>query len=109
MRKKKETLRRRTMPPEDEQVEEVIENELEQRYEEISGETSTEGVGPGYTTDTQFEESVESADGPLSNESMTPPESEPKVRESKQVERRRKNAEPLPPGRHSAARSSRKI
>jgi hypothetical protein len=109
MRKKKENLKRKTMLPEDEQISEVIENELEQRYEEVSGETATEGVGPGFTTEPTFEKAVESADGPLSNESMNPPDSEIKLHESKKVERSRTRGEPLPPGRHRAARSSRTI
>ena len=104
MRKTKENLRLAKTNQDVPDVE-ALETEREQRYEEIDGETSTEGVGRGFTTDSAFEESVDSADGPLSGDSMTPPVHRTNL--SKKNKRRRK----VNPnhGNHPAARSSKAI
>jgi len=109
MRKKKENIRLQTLSQTDEPLPEALESEREQRYEEMSGETATEGVGVGYDTDPRFENSVDSADGPLSQESIDPPTRPRGMTGSKKAERRKKRSHGVPQGRHAAARSSKKI
>jgi hypothetical protein len=105
MRKKKENIRLQTLSQTDEPLPEALESDREQRYEEMSGETATEGVGPGFDTDPEFENSVDSADGPLSQDSMDPP-TRPRGISSKKTKKKRHAS---PGTRHAAARSSKKI
>jgi hypothetical protein len=106
MRKKKENLRLQTLSQTDEPLPEALESDREQRYEEMSGVMATEGVGPGFDTDPEFENSVDSADGPLSQDSMDPPTRPRGVSGSKKSKKKR---HPIPASRHAAARSSKKI
>ena len=107
MRKKKENIaynaKRDPKIPETD----AMETEREQRMEEISGETSTEGVGPGFDSGDREPEGFESADGPLSGEVMEPP------RIGRGHARKRKKGqhpeEWRNKGNHIAARSSKKI
>jgi hypothetical protein len=105
MRKKKENLRLQTLSQTDEPLPEALESEREQRYEEMSGETATEGVGAGFDAGPEFEESVDGADGPLSQDSMDPP-TRPRGISSKKVKKKRHAVRAT---RHAAARSSKKM
>jgi hypothetical protein len=107
MRKKKENLaynaKRDPMIPETD----ALESEREQRMEEIGGESSTEGLGPGFDSGLDEPEGFESADGPLSGDSMEPP-----TGRRGHAKKRRKGQHPEEwrnKGNHIAARSSKKI
>lgn len=107
MRKKKENIKLQTQPRE-EPMPEALESEREQRYEEMSGESATEGVGAGYDTDPEFENSVRTADGPLSQDSIEPPTRPVGLSTTKKAKKKRR-VEANPQSRHAAARSSKKI
>jgi hypothetical protein len=109
MRKKKENIRLTSAKSGEREIDEALETEREERYEEIAGEMATDDVGPGYTNEPAFEHSIEGNEGPLSGESNTPPDKKQIVGESKRVTRRRHRAKRLPQGRHAAARSSKKL
>ena len=86
---------------------ESLATEREERFDAIDGETSTDGVGPGYSTDPGFEKSVQSADGPLSGESFTPPTR--LAGRLKKHGRRKKKTHVNAQTRHAAANSPRKL
>lgn len=116
MRKKKENIaaqgraRRDDIPEND-----AMESEREQRFEEINGATSTEGVGPGFDTPEPDDliENMQTSDGPVAGESISPP-NEPiglpggKKRKGK-AKRSRMRMVDRQRGNHIAARSARKI
>ena len=111
MRKKKENIKINSDP--DVPKNEALETEREERYEEISGEMSTEGVGAGFTTDVEFDESIESADGPLAGESIEPPLTKSDMTGKAKTKSRlrkgkKRDARVRTVGRHAAARSSKK-
>jgi hypothetical protein len=105
MRKKKENIAinsDRTAPKS-----EALETEREERYEEIAGETSTEGLGPSYTTEARLEQSMEFADGPMAGESNAPPTKpvgQATVRRKRRIAHHHRTA-----SRHEAAWSSKKF
>jgi hypothetical protein len=110
MRKTKENLAK---PPDRELMEsrEAQETANEEHYEEIGGESSTEGVGPGFDADVPGGESEEekaesTADGPLSGDVFDPPITKPG--KSKRRQRRRVQAAHSR-SNHPAARSSKTI
>jgi hypothetical protein len=111
MRKKKENIKINSDP--DLPKTDALETEREERYEEIAGEMATDNVGSGFTTNPNFDASIDSADGPLAGESIEPPVSMRELSgkaKSKSRLRKTKKHEPRvrTVGRHAAARSSKK-
>jgi hypothetical protein len=110
MRKTKENLAK---PPDKEFMEsrEAQETANEEHYEEIGGESATEGVGPGFDADVPNGESEEekleaTADGPLSGDVFDPPVKKPGT--SQRRKRRRVQAAHSR-SNHPAARSPKTI
>ena len=106
MRKKKEHIKAANsdIPETD-----AMETEREQRFEEINGETSTEGVGMGYTRG-EFLEQIETGDGPVAGDSIEPPipnRTAHRTTKAQKVKRQREKW--AAKGNHTAARSSKKI
>ena len=115
MRKTKANLKRQSSGRNEELPEtENIETEREQRFEEVDGETSTDGLGPAYTTAPEFENSIATADGPLSGDATTPPMSESEVEraglsKSEKKKLAKKKVIDRSAGSHIAARSPKKF
>ena len=122
MRKKKENI----VLNSDRTIEktEALETEREERFDAIDGETSTEAVGPGFTTEPRLERSMQFGDGPLTGESTDPAFSKGEMLQPRADEedafgaprkgrakgrKRRGKAQVKTVGRHAAARSSKKI
>jgi hypothetical protein len=111
MRKKKENIKINSDP--EIPKTEALETEREERYEEVTGEASTEALGPGYTTEPNFESSIDSSDGPLAGDSLEPPFTKQDLLGKAKSTKRRKGKGKGEPhtktvGRHAAARSSKK-
>jgi hypothetical protein len=107
MRKRKVNIDAR--PAQDVPETEALETEREQRYEEVNGETSTEGVGMGYTGGDPIED-VTTGDGPVAGESIEPPVPKRTGRRQTKAQKVKKQRERwAEKGNHTAARSSKKI
>ncbi|HYF48055.1 MAG TPA: hypothetical protein VEJ63_01520 [Planctomycetota bacterium] len=114
MRKKKEniSLNAQRHRDEDEIAElEALETAREEDMEAIDGESSTEGVGPGFTSADSGLEHVSSADGPVSGDWFEPPTRHYRIKRGKArgTKKSKHPEEWLDKGNHTAARSSKKI
>lgn len=113
MRRKKENIKHISNPNRDADPEtDAMESEREQRFEEINGVTSSEGVGPGFDTPDEDDllDDVATADGPVTGESITPPTA-PAGRRGRARRKHRRNARMVDRqrGNHTAARSTKQI
>ena len=110
MRRTKENLAK----PPDKSIPESLEAQEtanEEHYEEITGETATEGVGRGYDADqpgdSEEEKREASADGPLSGDVEDPPTQLNTGRARRK--KKRGVTPPHGPSNHRGARSSKTI
>jgi len=114
MRKKKENINinaQRLRDSDQLPETEAMETAREEHKEAINGETSSEGVGPGFTSSEGDHETVTSADGPISGDSFDPPQRRMRANKG-QARRTKKSKHPeewLDKGNHIAARSSKKF
>jgi len=115
MRRTKANLQRQSNGEPDKFAdEENIETEREQRFKEVDGETSTDGLGAGYTNDAEFERSIQTADGPLAGDQSDPPTSAEEVERAGKSKREKKRMAKRgeidrDAGSHLAARSPKAI
>ncbi|HYG74679.1 MAG TPA: hypothetical protein VEK08_06730 [Planctomycetota bacterium] len=114
MRKTKANLKRQSSGQRDPIEEERIQAEREQRFQEIEGESATEGVGPGFTNTPDFEASIQTADGPLAGDSLAPAADMEDVQRtgktrSEKRKMTKKKVVDRSAGNHTAARSPKKI
>ena len=88
MRKTKESLSNPCKST-DQDIRDAHETEVEEQFESINGETSTEGVGPGFDDDpdgaSKEEKAEASADGPVSQGSFDPPVRKARKKKAKGV------------------------
>jgi hypothetical protein len=89
MRRTKQNL---ALPPKEGlESREAQATENDERYEAMSGEEATEGVGPAYDEDvpdaSREEKAEATADGPLSGEISDPPNTNPLSRKGKRKKR----------------------
>ena len=87
MHKTKESLAKPSKST-DQDTRDAYETAIEEQYEAVGGETSTEGSGRGYDAEgpgaSRMEMAESSADGPMSGERTDPPSELPKSKKRTQ-------------------------